>query len=220
MSVWTIALVLLAQALVIAGCSMSSDRWMSQDARRRGLGREADEELLLSYIPDGLRDDCWAAFEREFAPPGSGWVPLREHPGAVAGFVCFATEDDGGLGTDRGVVYLLYPTRQAMDHAYRSIVYGGADDAACASEPPSACEYLIDGVPTGTVARAPVRDDEDDKVVWTIDDALVLGTAGVGIADNDVGADYCYSWWVRSQLGAVTLGPTPDRLAASPGSVA
>jgi hypothetical protein len=197
-----------AAAVVLAAAAGGSCSFSSSEQRRRGVGAPADEEQLLDYIPDGLDDDCWA---HPPSPPFLGGYDVMSGR-AIAGFSCSAPEDEGGLGDDRSVEYLLFRTLADMDADFEGR-YHGFD--RCAVQPPSECRYAIDGVPTGRVFRQGGA-AFGTSLVWTDEQALVMASVASGTYGDVVVPDP-YAWWVSSRSGTLSL-QEPDRTSDGPAS--
>jgi len=146
----------------------------------------ADEERLLTYIPEQLAEKC-EPFEA-----GSG--------DTVGGLVCSSEDVE--------VLYRLFPDRDAMDAALQvNANIRGATGGECATDRVALTPYTIDGLPAGRVlcyrSKAgfffgTARSD----IEWTDERLLVYAHAVRGD-----GADLSlYEWWLGSAGPQIPTG--------------
>jgi serine/threonine protein kinase/DNA-binding SARP family transcriptional activator len=152
-----------------------------------------DEPRLLTYIPQGISEDCLPLDRTE---------PIQ---GELASLVC-RTEDVE-------VLYELFPTRELMDAAFQGGVNSRvAPDGECATDRLAVTPYTVGGVRVGrvlcyTIKHAPSDSvgvehlPEQSHIEWTDENALIYAHA----LRNDLGDLTLYDWWLTS-AGPVVPG--------------
>ena len=147
----------------------------------------ADEDLLLTYIPSEVGEEC---------------LPLdRAEPfhGERASLVC-TTEDIE-------VLYQLFQTRDEMDEALQVNVNNKrAPDGDCATDTLAVGAYTVGNEPSGRVLCYTVERNQQpgifgsgnlpdqSHIEWTDDNASIYAHA----LRNDLGDLSLYEWWVTS----------------------
>jgi serine/threonine protein kinase/WD40 repeat protein len=148
-----------------------------------------DEELLLTYIPGEVDDDC---------------LPLdRPEPihGERASLVCRTEEVE--------VLYELFQTRDEMDAAFQVNVNNTrAPEGECATEHLAVGAYTIGGEPAGKVLCYTIQAGDSRQVTgeparshieWTDENVSIYAHA----VRNDLADLSLYQWWLTSS------GPVP-----------
>jgi serine/threonine-protein kinase len=169
----------------------------------------ADEELLLTYIPEGVGEEC---------------VPLdRAEPlhGERASLVC--------VTKDVEVLYQLFQTRDEMDAALQVNANNKrAPDGQCATEPLAIGPYTVGSEPAGrvlcyTLERNPQpglfgsgNAPDQSHIEWTDENTSIYAHA----VRNDLADLSLYEWWLTSSgpiVPGTTVVPTEkDRPAEAP----
>ena len=147
----------------------------------------AEEELLLTYIPGEVAQECLPLDRAE---------PLH---GERASLVC-RTED-------LEVLYQIFQTRDEMNEALQVNVNNTrAQEGDCATEPLAVGPYTVDDEPSGRVlcytierSRQPGlfgsgNESDQSHIEWTDDNASIYAHA----LRNDLGDLSLYEWWVTS----------------------
>jgi serine/threonine protein kinase/WD40 repeat protein len=171
---------------------------------------KGEEPRLLTYIPQGISEDCRPLDRTE---------PIQ---GELASLVC-RTEDVE-------VLYELFPTRELMDAAFQGGVNSRvAPDGECATDRLAVTPYTVGGARVGrvlcyTIKHAPsdsnaLQAPDQSHIEWTDENALIYAHA----VRNDLGDLTLYDWWLTSAgpvvPGADGQSPTEkDRPATAAGS--
>jgi Tol biopolymer transport system component len=147
----------------------------------------AEEERLLTYIPNDVAETC-GPFDA-----GSG--------AAVGGLVCTSEEVE--------VLYRLFPDRGAMDAALQvNANIRGATGGECATDRVALTPYTIDGLPAGRVLcyRSTVgffsTEGARSDIEWTDERLLVYAHA----IRNDAADLSLYEWWLGSAGPEIPAG--------------
>jgi serine/threonine protein kinase len=167
-----------------------------------------DEELLLTFIPDAVSNDCLPLDRPE---------SLR---GERASLVCRIEDVD--------VLYQLFQTRAEMDAAFEVNVNNQrAPEGDCSTEHIAVGPYTIGGAPAGrvlcwTIDRSGAgpffrSEEEPDQshIEWTDENASIYAHA----VRNDLGDLSLYEWWLTSgpfSPGAESVETGKDRPAGAP----
>jgi serine/threonine protein kinase len=168
-----------------------------------------DEPRLLTYIPQGISEDCRPLDRTE---------PIQDE---LASLVC-RTEDVE-------VLYELFPTRELMDAAFQNGVNSRvAPEGECATDRLAVTPYTVGGARVGrvlcyTVKHAPydssaLQPADQSHIEWTDENALIYAHA----VRNDLGDLTLYDWWLTSAGPVVPMadGQSPtekDRPATAAG---
>jgi serine/threonine-protein kinase len=154
---------------------------------------KGEEPRLLTYIPQGISEDCLPLDRTE---------PIQ---GELASLVC-RTEDVE-------VLYELFPTRELMDAAFQGAVNSRvAPDGECATDRLAVTPYTVGGARVGrvlcyTIEHVPSgpgaleHRPEQSHIEWTDENALIYAHA----VRNDLGDLTLYDWWLTSS-GPVVPG--------------
>jgi serine/threonine protein kinase len=166
----------------------------------------ADEELLLTYIPGDVNDECLPLDRPE---------PLH---GERATLVCHPE----GLE----VLYQLFQTRDEMDAVFDINVNSQrAPEGECATERVAVGPYTIEDEPAGRVlcytveagfARQSAGEPPRSHIEWTDENASIYAHA----VRNDLGDGSLYEWWLTSSgpvFGASTSEKDRPGVTGSPG---
>jgi DNA-binding SARP family transcriptional activator/tRNA A-37 threonylcarbamoyl transferase component Bud32 len=145
-----------------------------------------DEPRLLTYIPQGVGQDC---------------RPLdRDQPvqGELAALACQTGEVE--------VLYELFPTRELMDAALEGNANGvRAPNGECATDRVAVTPYTVGGARAGrvlcyTIEHGPTdfggqeQEPDESHLEWTDENALIYAHA----VRNDLGDLTLYDWWLTS----------------------
>jgi serine/threonine protein kinase len=151
-----------------------------------------DEPRLLTYIPQGISEDCRPLDRTE---------PIQ---GELASLVCRTKDVE--------VLYELFPTRELMDAAFQGGVNSRvAPDGECATDRLAVTPYTVAGERTGRVLCYTVRAGQSRQssgepsrshIEWTDENALIYAHA----IRNDLGDLSLYKWWVSSAGPVVATG--------------
>jgi len=161
--------------------------------RREPAG--ADEERLLSLVPEDVRGSC--AFEESFL---GGVAPNVEavagHPRALAGVFCTWEPALGSQGSIH-MTYLLFPSKEAMYEDYSEGILSSFLETDCVPGSASEFTYLRGGREAGHVFCI-----SGPAITWTDDETFVLAHASPMYGRIEARA--LYDWWLDRQAADVT----------------
>jgi DNA-binding SARP family transcriptional activator/tRNA A-37 threonylcarbamoyl transferase component Bud32 len=169
----------------------------------------ADEERLLTYLPEDVGADC-LPLDREEAAQGE-----------LAALVCRTAEVE--------VLYELFPNRDLMNAAFQiNANINRAPDGECATDPLAVTPYTIDGESAGRVlcytmalSEGPSQfggpKKQTSHLEWTDENSAIYAHA----IRNDLGDLTLYEWWLTSS-GPLTSaeGATAEAIKDRPTAAA